>query len=175
MSGLWRIFEKNVGQSDKKFRLGWEFRQCSGLTCRLEQTGHLFSDPGAFPLRVGGFEILAGMDPVHSQTVGVSFKGADGGFFLKNVPLRDRKFRFGWGFPGRSGLKMHLEAPGNLHWQYQDGPRCWRGLHVKLFGFTCELQRGFPLGGGKWVIFEKKIVIFDRKFRLESEFRQGGV
>ena len=68
---------------------------------------------------------------------------------------------------------MHLEAPGNLHWQYQDGPRCWRGLHVKLFGFTCELQRGFPLGGGKWVIFEKKIVIFDRKFRLESE--QGGV
>ena len=116
MGGLWGIFEKNVGQSDKKFRLGWEFRQCSGLTCRLEQTGHLFSDPGAFPLRVGGFEILAGMDPVHSQTVGVSFKGADGGFFLNNVPLRDRKFRFGWGFPGRSGLKMHLEAPGNLHW-----------------------------------------------------------
>ena len=72
------------------------------------------------------------MDPVHSQTVGVSFKGADGGLFLKNVPLRDRKFRFGWGFPGRSGLKMHLEAPGNLHWQYQDGPRCWRGLHVKM-------------------------------------------
>ena len=133
--GLRGICEKSVLLRDKKFSLGWEFRQCSGLTCRLEQTGHLFSDPGAFPLRVGGFEILAGMDPVHSQTVGVSFKGADGGLFLKNVPLRDRKFRFGWGFPGRSGLKMHLEAPGNLHWQYQDGPRCWRGLHVKSFRF----------------------------------------